>query len=61
MITKFRFWDEGNSFHPINCTPTLAHVDDPEMHYIDLINYFNGDEDDIDNARLEDVNAIIIN
>lgn len=53
--------DEGNSYHLVHNTGTPIQVEDPTTHYLELVNYFNGDEEDRDNAALKDVNIILIN
>ena len=53
--------DKRSSFHPVHNSPTLVLVENNTAHDINLINYFNGDEEDIDNVPIELINAIIIN
>lgn len=53
--------DEGNDYHIVHQTALPIQVHDNTAHSLEIIAYFNGDEDDIDNAAIEDVNVILIN
>lgn len=53
--------DEGNSYHLIYSTGLPIQVENPTAHNLELVGYFNGDEDDIDNSAIEDINIILIN
>ena len=45
----------------VDGTPVLITVKDPEDYEIKITGFFNGDEEDMDNIKVEDANMVLIN
>lgn len=45
----------------IDSGPVLLDVKNPEDYELKIVGFFNGDEEDMDNIKVEDANMVLIN
>lgn len=54
--------DEGNAYHKVNNLPSLCGAYDiKESRYLKLKGFYNGDDEDSDAIKKEQINCVIIN
>lgn len=59
MPVAYSIDDEGNGFKMINSQPVPCQIDDINEYNLEMVGYYNGDDDD--EISKENVNCIIIN